>query len=52
MSEIHFKAESITRITLRKRKPSEYYWAPSRPVNVEHFEWKEECAGVLSKTND
>lgn len=25
---------------------------PCRPVNVEHFEWKEECAGVLSKTND
>lgn len=31
MSKVHFKADSITRITLRKRKPSEYYWAASRP---------------------
>lgn len=31
MNEIHFKLDSITRITLIKRKPSSYYWAPARP---------------------
>ena len=31
MSEVHFKLDSITRITLVKRKPSEYYWADARP---------------------
>lgn len=37
MSEIHFKLDSITRITLVKRKPSEYYWAPSRPEKRTFF---------------
>lgn len=27
MNEVHFKLDSITRITLVKRKPSGYYWA-------------------------
>jgi hypothetical protein len=31
MSEVHFKVDSITRITLAKRKRSEYYWAEPRP---------------------
>lgn len=31
MNEVHFKLDSITRITLVKRKPSEYDWAFSRP---------------------
>jgi hypothetical protein len=31
MTEVHFKLDSITRITLVKRKPSEYYWAEARP---------------------
>jgi hypothetical protein len=31
MNEVHFKLDSITRITLVKRKPSEYYWAEARP---------------------
>jgi hypothetical protein len=31
MREIHFKLDSITRITLVKRKPSGYYWASPRP---------------------
>lgn len=31
MSEVHFKVDSITRITLTKRKPSGYYWAETRP---------------------
>ena len=31
MSEIHFKLDSITRITLVKRKPSGYYWASPKP---------------------
>jgi hypothetical protein len=31
MSEVHFKVDSITRITLAKRKRSEYRWTESRP---------------------
>ena len=37
MNEIHFKLDSITRITLVKRKPSEYYWAASRPEKRTFF---------------
>jgi hypothetical protein len=31
MSEVHFKLDSITRITLVKRKPSGYSWTEARP---------------------
>jgi hypothetical protein len=32
MNEVHFKLDSITRITLVKRKPNrDYYWADARP---------------------
>ena len=31
MNEVHFKLDSITRITLVKRKPSGYYWADAQP---------------------
>lgn len=37
MNEVHFKLDSITRITLVKRKPSEYYWAFSRPEKRTFF---------------
>ena len=31
MNEVHFKLDSITRITFVKRKPSGYYWADAQP---------------------
>jgi hypothetical protein len=31
MNEVHFKLDSITRITLTKRKRSEYSWEEARP---------------------
>lgn len=37
MNEVHFKLDSITRITLVKRKPSEYYWAAARPEKRTFF---------------
>lgn len=37
MNEVHFKLDSITRITLVKRKPSEYYWATSQPEKRTFF---------------
>lgn len=37
MTEVHFRLDSITRITLVKRKLGEYYWAPSRPEKRTFF---------------
>lgn len=37
MNEIHFNLDSITRITLVKRKTSEYYWATSQPEKRTFF---------------